>query len=138
MKLGATRIVTDHVPTLARFYERITGITPVGCGEHYVEIETPGGVLAICSMEAVKMFNAGAAEPKANQSVIIEFEVGDVDRERARLAGIVGAFVMEPTNQPWGSRSMLFRDPDGNLINVFATIDWTEKPLGDCGVRGGG
>ena len=119
---------------MARFYERVTGITPVGCGEHYVEIETPTGVLAICSLDAVKMFNAGAAESKANQSVIIEFEVGDVDRERARLAGIVGAFVMEPTNQPWGSRSMLFRDPDGNLINVFATVDWTEMPPGDCGV----
>jgi len=26
-------------------------------------------------------------------------------------------------NQPWGNRSMLFRDPDGNLINFFAPID---------------
>jgi len=29
--------------------------------------------------------------------------------------------VQPPTQQPWGNRAMLFRDPDGNLINMFAT-----------------
>ena len=33
----------------------------------------------------------------------------------------VTAWVQEPTNQPWGNRSMLFRDPDGNLINLYST-----------------
>jgi uncharacterized glyoxalase superfamily protein PhnB len=28
--------------------------------------------------------------------------------------------VLPPTTQPWGSRSMLFRDPQGHLINVFS------------------
>jgi catechol 2,3-dioxygenase-like lactoylglutathione lyase family enzyme len=45
-----------------------------------------------------------------------------VDQERARIGAIIGEFVQEPTNQPWGNRSMLFRDPDGNLINFFAPI----------------
>jgi len=30
-------------------------------------------------------------------------------------------WVQEPTTQPWGYRSMLFRDPDGNLINLYST-----------------
>ena len=133
MKLAATRIVTDHVPSLAGFYERITGLTPVGYSEHYIEIETPTGVLAICSRESVSMFNAGAAEPRANRSLILEFEVADVDAERKRLAAIVGQFEMEPTNQPWGNRSMLFRDPDGNLLNFFAVIDHMKHLPGVCG-----
>jgi hypothetical protein len=37
---------------------------------------------------------------------------------------------MEPTDQPWGSRSMLFRDPDGNLINFFAQT--SEESGGGC------
>ena len=133
MKFVSTRIVTDHVPTLAHFYELVTGIAPVGCSEHYVEIETAAAVLAICSKESVSIFNAGAAEPKDNRSVIIEFEVADVDCERARLANVVRKFEMEPTNQPWGSRSMLFRDPDGNLVNIFAIIDQGKDPTGICG-----
>jgi hypothetical protein len=27
---------------------------------------------------------------------------------------------MPPTTQPWGNRSMIFRDPAGNLINLFS------------------
>jgi hypothetical protein len=35
------------------------------------------------------------------------------------LAGFVEDFVNEPTTMPWGNRSLLFRDPDGNLVNFF-------------------
>jgi hypothetical protein len=42
--------------------------------------------------------------------------------ERARIAPIVRDVVLEPTDQPWGNRAMLFRDPDGNLINFFHPI----------------
>jgi hypothetical protein len=28
--------------------------------------------------------------------------------------------VLEPTTMPWGNRSALFRDPDGNLVNLFS------------------
>ena len=43
----------------------------------------------------------------------------------ARVLQGVGAalgvdWVMPPTTQPWGSRSMIFRVPEGNLINVFS------------------
>jgi predicted enzyme related to lactoylglutathione lyase len=55
-----------------------------------------------------------------NRSSILEFEVADVDAERARLGDHVTGWVQEPTTQPWGNRSMLFRDPDGNLINVYS------------------
>ena len=27
--------------------------------------------------------------------------------------------VTAPTTMPWGNRSMLLRDPDGTLVNVF-------------------
>jgi predicted enzyme related to lactoylglutathione lyase len=114
MKLASIRLVTNDVRLLARFYWVITGFTPVGI-EDYVELETPTGTLAISSKRAVDIFNAGAAVAAANRSAIVEFEVKNVDRERSRLDRLVGEFVMEPTDQPWGSRSMLFRDPDGNL-----------------------
>ena len=31
-------------------------------------------------------------------------------------------FVNEPTTLPWGNRSLLFRDPDGNLVNLFTPV----------------
>jgi len=118
MKLSHARIITRNVPDLARFYQQITGIAPVG-NDDYQEIRTPAGTLAIGSQRSMELFGAGAAVPASNRSAIIEFQVEDVDRERARIATVVRQFALEPTNQPWGNRSMLFRDPDGNLINFY-------------------
>jgi hypothetical protein len=39
-----------------------------------------------------------------------------------RLSVLVEEFVLEPTDQPWGNRSLMFRDPDGNLINFFTRV----------------
>jgi uncharacterized glyoxalase superfamily protein PhnB len=85
-----------------------------------VEIVTGDCKLSIVSKQSVDLFSAGAAEPATNQSVILDFEVEDVDREFRRLQGMISEFVLTPIDQPWGNRSMLFRDPDGNLINFFA------------------
>jgi hypothetical protein len=30
--------------------------------------------------------------------------------------------VQQPTTMPWGNRSILFRDPDGNLVNFFTPV----------------
>jgi predicted enzyme related to lactoylglutathione lyase len=54
--------------------------------------------------------------------VIIEFLVDDVDKEYERLKGFVSEWVQEPTTMPWGNRSLLFRDPDGNLVNLFTPV----------------
>lgn len=121
MKLAQARLVTTDVPALSRFYENVLRITAIG-SEDYAELRGLGSSLAISSKRSVDLFHAGAAEPAANRSVILDFQVDDVDCERARLAVLVGQFVLEPTDQPWGSRSMLFRDPDGNLINFFSPI----------------
>jgi len=33
---------------------------------------------------------------------------------------VQAAIWVRPTTQPWGNRSMIFRDPGGNLVNVFS------------------
>jgi catechol 2,3-dioxygenase-like lactoylglutathione lyase family enzyme len=113
MKLAKARIVTNDVPGLTRFYREVTGTTPKG-DDVYVEFHGATLALAISSQKTIERHSAGATAPAANRSEILDFA------ERARLAAIVRDFVLEPTTQPWGNRSMLFRDPDGNLINMFA------------------
>ena len=74
------------------------------------------------STRTVPLFAPGAARPADNHTVIIEFLVDDVDGVHQNLAGFVEDFVQEPTTMPWGNRSLLFRDPDGNLVNVFTPV----------------
>jgi hypothetical protein len=46
-----------------------------------------------------------------------------VDDEYRRLSEILDeALVQAPKTMPWGNRSLLFRDPDGNLVNFFTPV----------------
>jgi predicted enzyme related to lactoylglutathione lyase len=122
MKFLSTRVITADVRRLVDFYERVTDIAAVWASELFAEIRTPVGTLAIGSDKTVALFGAGSAEPAANRSAIIEFIVDDVDVEYERLRDYVGEIVTPPTTMPWGNRALLFRDPDGNLVNLFTPV----------------
>jgi predicted enzyme related to lactoylglutathione lyase len=122
MKLVSIRIITADVKGLVSFYELVTGAQAVWGNELFAEIPTPVGTLAIGSEKTVPLFGIGSAEPAANRTAIIEFIVGDVDAEYDRLRGQLAEVVTEPTTMPWGNRALLFRDPEGNLVNLFTPV----------------
>lgn len=122
MKFVSTRIITADVKRLVDFYERVTQVSAVWGNELFAEIPTPIGTLAIGSDQTVPLFGEGSAEPAANRSAIVEFIVDDVDAEYERLRAYVGEVVTAPTTMPWGNRALLFRDPDGNLVNLFTPV----------------
>jgi uncharacterized glyoxalase superfamily protein PhnB len=120
MNLASVRLVTRDVDRLVSFYTRLIGGKATRPSPEFAEFRFNGSALAISSERLVQQFNAGAAIPAANHSAIIEFQVDDVDAERTRLGEAAVDYVMQPTDMPWGNRSMLLRDPDGNVVNVFA------------------
>jgi catechol 2,3-dioxygenase-like lactoylglutathione lyase family enzyme len=120
MKLVSLRVITHDVARLVEFYERATGLEAHWRTEQFAELVGPSCTLAIGSAETMRLFGAGAAVPESNRTAIIEFRVEDVDGEHERLTGLDVEIVQKPTTMPWGNRSLLFRDPDGNLINFFA------------------
>ena len=122
MDFISIRIITEDVARLADFYERVTGVRVSSSGEDFAELRTGPATLAIGSTRTVPLFAPGAARPADNRTVIIEFLVDDVDRVYENLTGFVQDFVNEPTTMPWGNRSLLFRDPDGNLVNFFTPV----------------
>lgn len=122
MNFMSTRLITADVNRLVGFYELVTGIPAVWGNELFAEIPTPVGTLAIGSDKTVPLFGAGSAEPAANRSAILEFLVDDVDAEYRRLGEHLDTVVTEPTTMPWGNRALLFRDPDGNLVNLFTPV----------------
>ena len=123
MNLVSMRVITNDVERLVSFYETISGNAATRYTPDFAELTTPRGTLAIGSTRTVRVFGAeDELQPEANRSVILEFLVKDVDAEFLRLKDQVPAFVQEPTTMPWGNRSLLFRDPDGNLINFFTPV----------------
>jgi predicted enzyme related to lactoylglutathione lyase len=127
MQLASLRIITDDLDRLVSFYEQLTGVTAERPAPPFAEFVLPSATLAIGHSQTVGLFGAGSARAADNHSVIIEFRVDDVDAEYTRLKAFVGSWVQEPTTMPWGNRSILFRDPDGNLVNLFAPV--TEEAI---------
>ncbi|RDU96734.1 VOC family protein [Trinickia dinghuensis] len=121
MDFVSTRIITDDVKRLVQFYEQI-GLTAIWYTEEYAELSTRSATLAVGSTRTMVLFGAGAATGGENRSAIFEFRVPDVDEAYEKLSGVVTDFVQHPTTQPWGNRSVLFRDPDGNLVNLFTPV----------------
>ena len=122
MDFASIRVITNDVRRLVGFYELATGLPARWATDDFAELVTPSCTLAIASTRTMQLFGTGAARPADNHSVIIEFRVDDIDKEYEKLKDVVGAFVQEPTTMPWGNRSVLFRDPDGNLVNFFTPL----------------
>jgi predicted enzyme related to lactoylglutathione lyase len=121
-RLVSVRLITDDVARLADFYEQVSGQPVRWSTPDFAELETPAGTLAIGSTRTVALFGPGSARPADNHTAILEFLVEDVDAEYDRLRHVVTEFVNAPTTMPWGNRSLLFRDPDGNLVNLFTPV----------------
>lgn len=122
MKFISVRLITDDIKGLVQFYENTLGTQANWATPEFAEIATSVGTLAIGSTKTLAFFGGNIAEPKANKSVILEFRVTDVDKDYARVREFISEVVQEPTTMPWGNRSLLFRDPDGNLINLFTPV----------------
>ncbi len=122
MDFVSVRVITDDVRRMVDFYEQATGLAARWATEDFAELVTPSCTLAIGGTRTVQLFGEGTARPADNHSAIIEFRVDDVDKEHEKLKTVVSAFVQVPTTMPWGNRSLLFRDPDDNLVNFFAPL----------------
>lgn len=129
MNLSSIRIITADIKRLVQFYESITGVPFKWYTDDFAEQRTPLGALAIGSTRTLALFGGNeVATASSNRSVIIEFGVDDVDDKYQQLASLLGEqVVQQPTTMPWGNRSLLFRDPDGNLVNFFTPVTQEAK-----------
>ena len=118
--LENTCLITTDVRRMVDFYEPVLQQKAKWSGRDYAEFATAAGTLAIFSADAQEKYVPGSAEAAKNRSVIVEFKVVDVDAGYRRLQGLVKNWVKPPTTQPWGTRSIYFRDPDGNLVDFFS------------------
>lgn len=117
-----TCLITNDMKQLTEFYERVLQIKPHASGDTYVEFPTDAGTLAIFDAGAQEKYIPGSAQAGQNRNAILEFHVANADQEYSRLQGIVKAWVKPPTTQPRGTRSIYFREPDGNLVDFFTRV----------------
>lgn len=131
MHFTSVRLITADVERLTRFYEHLFNQPFRRPVPVFAELRTVGATLAIGHTSTLAPFGGEQVDTAAaNRSAILEFRVADVDAVYQRLADwLRDTLVQQPTTMPWGNRSLLLRDPDGNLVNLFTpfTADAIEQ-----------
>ncbi len=128
MRFNGICIVSKDVRRLAEFYIQLLGVEG-SVNSTFVGLATRGASLSIFSDEEMEIMAPGSMDGAGRGGCTIEFEVADVDRQFDRLQAMRVPIVKPPTTQPWGRRSVWFRDPDGNIVNFYADV----PPEGEAG-----
>ena len=101
-QIALITIVTDDVPRLAAFYREVLGFAVKTDMGGYVEFHNDGVRFAICTRSILREASGHASYAEAVAQ---------------------GATpVHTPADMPWGQRTAMFADPDGNIHEFFADL----------------
>lgn len=119
MRFDGICIVTGDLQRLRAFYARVLGAKAQG-DDAFAALAVEGAALSFFTEEGMEAMAPGSMAGTGSGRYTLEFRVDDVDREHERLKTLGAVVVKPPTTQPWGRRSVWFRDPDGNIVNFYA------------------
>lgn len=121
MKFTGICLVSEHVPALVQFYTKILGCQAVG-GNIHAEFTVGGLNLAIFTRQGMEEMAPGSMQGAGSGGFTISFEVENVDEQHEQLKALGVPIVKPPATYSWGTRSVWFRDPDGNIVNFYSHV----------------
>jgi lactoylglutathione lyase len=120
-------ILTDDVPRLAVFYRDVLHFAVKQDLGGYVEFHNDGVRFAVCARSILHGASGHASYTEAHRGQAFELafpcgEPAEVDRVYAEIVAQGAAPIHAPADMPWGQRTAMFADPDGNLHELFADL----------------
>ncbi len=119
-----TVIFVRDMVAMRCFYEDILGFPMVReLSSRWFEYRVGGNTLAL-ALATPGLTAADAPTPNGSAALQIAFKVSptEVDQCADELVKKGVELVSPPTDRPFGHRTLFFRDPDGNLLEVYADI----------------
>ncbi|WP_426407841.1 VOC family protein [Bradyrhizobium ganzhouense] len=117
-----TVILVRDMAAMRGFYEGVLALSLLReLSPNWIEYGLGSNTLALARPSRTA---ADAPTPAGSASLQLAFRVSaaEVDACADELVRQGVALLSPPTNQPFGHRTLFFRDPDGNLLEVYAEI----------------
>ena len=117
-----TVIFVRDMAAMRRFYEDILGFPLLReLSPGWIEYRVGNNTLALARPSLTA---ADAPTPNSSASLQLAFKVSvsEVDQCADELVRHGVDLLSPPTDRPFGHRTLFFRDPDGNLLEIFAEI----------------
>jgi lactoylglutathione lyase len=119
--LDYTVVFVRDMAAMRRFYTEVMrfGVYFELGGGSWVELRVGGNILALTRPGGVI---PDPVPPAGTACLQLAFRVRreEVDACEAALRAEGVEIVAPSTDQPWGHRTLFFRDPDGNLLEIYA------------------
>lgn len=128
-RLDVVGVIVSDLNRAAGFYGRLglrfpEPLDPMGHG--HVEVALSGGLrFTLDAEESVRSFDPDWSPPTGGHRTALAFlceSPAEVDSTYRELAAIGAGGYKEPWDAFWGQRYAQVRDPDGNIVDLFAPL----------------
>ena len=125
-RFDALGVVVSDIPRALAFYRRLGLEFAEGAeSEQHVEATLPGGIRFMLDAEdVIRSFDSEWQRPTGS-SIGLAFlcdSPADVDAVHADLTAAGYESQKEPWDAFWGQRYAQVRDPDGHVVDLFASL----------------
>lgn len=127
LRFAVVGLIVADMPASLAFYRRMgLAIPPEADREPHVSVELPGGmVLALDTEDTIRSFDEKWTRPATGFQMSLAFACDSpaaVDAAYAELTGAGYDGHLSPWDAFWGQRYASVRDPDGNPVDLFASL----------------
>src|SRR5687767_609689 len=114
-------VATDDVPRITRFFAEAFGVTPAFENDMFSEFVLPSK-FRVAFFKPVGASAASFDASASRQASAVGLTVANVGDTFAKLDGLRDKFAHKlsgpPKEHPWGEKSFLLTDPDGNRWEI--------------------
>jgi uncharacterized glyoxalase superfamily protein PhnB len=125
-RFEAVGVVVSDLSRALGFYREL-GLEFPEDAEGHVEAQLPGGLrFMLDTEETVRSFDPDWQPPAKGHRIALAFRCdspAEVDQTYEQLIAAGGSSHKEPWDAFWGMRYAEVKDPDGNVVDLFADLE---------------